>query len=465
MHVPEFILWNSYSKTMEAKNQSPESPEVRQNKLLHAATKLRQKFSNRQLLVIGGLLAVLIIGTSAALIANNKEAKSTGTNSNTQNCPTPTACGRGVDTSLLTQKYDPSHGTCKGTGPISFTHSPIPTDQIALVLPLGTMIGGHTTPIDHGYIFGTRVHDSVPNEYPVAAPADGYITEVSISARNSNENFVDHALTISYNCQIYTHYLNMDSFDESIRTVVGTLKDSEIKNVSIPVKAGQIIGHTGTHGIDLYVWNLSKKLTGFANPDQYDKVEAWKNYTVDPFEYFVPAVKQQLLAKNPRTAQPTGGKIDYDIVGRAIGNWYKVGTGGFGGNTAPGEGNNFWSGHLAIVPDALDPTGITISIGDWNGIASQFAVPRDSVNPKEVSVATGAVKYEVYDQDWIVTKTGISWDRTHMQGPVRYQPRGPVLGTVMLQMIDDGHLKLETFPGKSAANVNAFSETARTYER
>ncbi|MCH8908147.1 MAG: hypothetical protein IH840_13745 [Candidatus Heimdallarchaeota archaeon] len=32
-----------------------------------------------------------------------------------------------------------------------------------------------------------------------------------------------------------------------------------------------------------------------------------------------------MLEKNPRTVEPFGGKIDYDIDGRLIGNWYLQG--------------------------------------------------------------------------------------------------------------------------------------------
>ncbi len=48
--------------------------------------------------------------------------------------------------------------------------------------------------------------------------------------------------------------------------------------------------------------------------------------TVDTFDYFDEPVKSQLLAKSLRIALPVGGKIDYDIDGKLIGNWFREGS-------------------------------------------------------------------------------------------------------------------------------------------
>lgn len=108
------------------------------------------------------------------------------------------------------------------------------------------------------------------------------------------------------------------------------------------------------------------------------------------------------------------------------------------------------------------------STGDWQGEARNFGVV-NGTDPREVSVATGPVKvglsyFEHYARDHP--------DR-HGFGPTGVQPGddvaarnfGSVLGTVVLQLVDDRTLKVETFPGLEPAQVDGFTAAARLYER
>src|SRR5258706_10490289 len=207
--------------------------------------------------------------------------------------------------------FDPSNGKCQGSGIVPLTASPLPIDEIGLVVPMGEMIGGHVTPIDHGYIFGIHGHQgSKTNEYEVRAPADGFVVALTATARSGAHHFIDHAITFSVTCTLSVHYLNMDSFDDHLLQESGDLTPDRPCAGAIAVKAGEVIGHTGPHGIDIYVWNADLTLTGFVNPDQYTAGEDWKTHTADPYEYFVEPIRSQLLAKNPRLMTPRGGKID-----------------------------------------------------------------------------------------------------------------------------------------------------------
>src|SRR5438128_836279 len=95
---------------------------------------------------------------------SNSAVSSATVASSTKTCPSSTATGCSGQT---THKFDPSGGKCKGKGLVPFTSAPLPLSQIGLVEPLGQMIGGHVTPIDHGYIFGIHGHQgSKTNEYP-----------------------------------------------------------------------------------------------------------------------------------------------------------------------------------------------------------------------------------------------------------------------------------------------------------
>lgn len=88
-------------------------------------------------------------------------------------------------------------------------------------------------------------------------------------------------------------------------------------------------------------------MTGFINPAQYTAAEAWKTHVVDLFDYTEEPVKDQMLGLVERDALPRWGKIDYDVDGKLIGNWFKVGSGGYAGGSQLHEGH--WKGHLSIV--------------------------------------------------------------------------------------------------------------------
>ena len=198
-------------------------------------------------------------------------------------------------------------------------------------------------------------------------------------------------------------------------------------------------------------------------PLKYTAGEDWKTHTADPYEYFAEPIRSQLLAKNPRVASPRGGKIDYDVDGRLIGSWFKEGSGGYTGGAQGGEG--YWKGHLAIAPDAYDPSGTMVSIGDWAGDARQFGIRGVYANPADVSTATGVVKYELSQPNWVVASTGARWDNDSYKGPVRFEPTDSVQGVLLVQMVEDRRLEVEMFPGKNARQVAGFDSNAVYYER
>jgi hypothetical protein len=414
--------------------------------------------------IIGGVTAlVLSIIIAVAVTAGHKTPVAQH-----NACTGPTASACGVASKPKAVAYDPSHGKCTGKGTVPMTVSPIATDQIGVVEPMGQMIGGHVTPIDHGYIFGKDGHNATPNQYEVRAPADGIITEMSATDRSGNEQFTDHAITISFTCTVAMHFLNMDSFSDALVHQTGEISPKKSWTGAIKVKAGDVIGHTGTHGIDIYMWNQNSTLKGFVKPDQYVKAEGWKLHTVDPYMYFVEPVKSQLLAKNPRTAEPRGGKIDYDVDTHLIGTWFRQDSGGYASTVKPGEGVNTWAGHLSFAPDAFDPNGFMVSIGDWQGSARQFGLILGGTqpHPKDVNYGSGIVKYELHPYHWTVASTGKSWDNISYQGPVTFTPESKVEGVLLVQLSADGEtLKIEEIPGKTAKQVTGFGSNTMIYER
>ena len=54
--------------------------------------------------------------------------------------------------------------------------------------------------------------------------------------------------------------------------------------------------------------------------------EIWKIHTADPLNYYTTELKGKRF-QNTFEQQPISGKIDYDIDGKLVGNWFQEGTG------------------------------------------------------------------------------------------------------------------------------------------
>jgi hypothetical protein len=183
----------------------------------------------------------------------------------------------------------------------------------------------------------------------------------------------------------------------------------------------------------------------------------------DLFDHTQEPLRSQLLALDERDATPRWGKIDYDIDGRLVGNWFRVGTGGYRGLNPMQEG--YWDGHLAVVPDGNDPSQIDISIGNYQGTARQFTVIGNSPDPATVAESTGLVRYELGQIETYSASTGQRWDGKTYVPHVRTRAAGGVLGTVLMQMMATRSLKVEIFPGKSSSQVAGFDASAVMFER
>lgn len=233
------------------------------------------------------------------------------------------------------------------------------------------------------------------------------------------------------------------------------------------MKAGELIGYTGgdgvIQGIDVWVENDNVTLAGFINPNQYEAAESWKLHMVDLFDDMAEPLKNQLLSYLLRDANPRWGKIDYDIDGRLIGNWFKVGTGGYGGLKQGSEG--YWAGHLAIAPDGNDPNWTILSFGDYQGQAQQFAVIKNDPNPADVSSESGLVKYEFGQIINYAADTGELWDHRRFLPHIRTRGGPSVLGTLLVALTGAQTLKMEIFPGKRADEISGFTAAAQNYER
>ena len=367
-----------------------------------------------------------------------------------------------------TKQFGNVQSVCIGKGTVNFTSPPRRLEDIEMILPLGMMSSEHITPTDHQYYY---THNWSPNPVPsdlrdVLAPADGVITSVQRMPSwtfYSKQGLEDYRLEIYHTCTFYTIYIHLLKISDKIKNAAGDLTQSQNVPVNIPVKAGEVLG--GAVSLDFSVHNSDITLKGFVVPQHYNG-EPWKIHTVDPFDYFSEPIKAQLLSKSERTMQPYGGKIDYDVDGKVVGNWFVEGSGGYSG-TVSGQ-YNYWSNHLAITYDAIDPSHIIFSTGTFttNGEGQQFGIKGNVPDPATIDKNSGLIKYELVTYDYKIGGTGTAWNRiTYASNLKAVNNDNQVNGVVLLQLIEDRKLKAEVFPGKAASEVTGFTNNAIVYER
>lgn len=315
---------------------------------------------------------------------------------------------------------------------------------------MGLMVGAHITPSDHLGIQSSR------DVYDVLAPADGFI--VAIQHRTmptldpANPGAKDeYQVIIEHSCTFWTFIDLVNQLDTAILRKTGVIPGGPPRFVRIPVASGQAIGVVrGRHGIDFAVVNSEVTLPGFIVPDHYNRSPA-KIHTVDPFEYYAEPLRSAMLALDPRKAPPRGGKIDFDKDGRLVGNWFLEGTNGYSGSGD--DPRLYWKGHLSIVYNHIDPSKITISIGDYDGSPRQFWVIGNAPDPADVTTDSRIVKYELV---W----PGMGGDgQTYAARDERIQ------GVMLAQVLPGRKMRAEFFPGKTAVDVKEFTTRARIFER
>jgi hypothetical protein len=321
--------------------------------------------------------------------------------------------------------------------------------DIDTIVPLGSLAGAHVTPIDHLYFYPKNMQQK--DAVPVYAMADGYV--ISREDRVPQDQNGNHSIRIvvQHTCSFYTYYDLMTSLDADI--------EAKLKNgdMHVPIKAGQVIGRVGGQSLDTAVYNLDLTLRGFVKPSSYE-MEPWKIHTDDFFKYFSGKNKEDMLALNPRKAEPRSGKIDYDIEGRLIGNWFEEGTNGYAGPKDVDRSKlttvGYFSGHLSIAPDAMDPTLINVSTGSYQGSPKQFTILKPSTTPDKVGEGQ-EIMYELitYKQPG----PGMSGSGAFVSQKV--------LATALFKVLPNNKLKAEIFADKTAAQVTSFTDAAKVYER
>lgn len=406
------------------------------------------------ILTIAAVAVVFIAGFVAALMVMRKDSPTASTNNNSNQ-------GSQKTDTPLSDFASAYKDVCKERE-VSFENAPLAMDKLGYIIPMGQMSDGHVTPTDHVYL--APAVQSVPdNTYDVYMPAKGTVVSVGampaqyIGDKNQQTAPEDHRVVIAHNCRYYSIFIHIHQLSDALKQAVGTLQPNENKMINLELNAGDKLGKIGGSPFDWSLLDVTKRLTGFITPSLY-KGENWKVHVIDPLTVYTGTLRDELIAKSLRSSEPYGGKIDYDIRGALVGNWFREGTNGYEGAAM----DRYWDGHLAVVPDHIDPASTIVSIGNWEGKASQMAV-KGRVDPAKVTKATGPVKYELIGLSYLAN--GQRYLPNYLAKNITVSQDGTFKGTIMFEVGDNEHLKVETFPGKTAAEVSGFTSAAKTYVR
>ncbi len=362
-----------------------------------------------------------------------------------------------------------SNGHCSGNDIKKLTRLPMDFKDITNVLPYGGVVGAHIMPISHGYIWPGE-QNGPRDQYNVYAMADSILYGISSRSINVDKNTPKQAefgLQFSVSCVEFYYYDLLTSLTPELQKYLDDHPPQQpggnSVDVQIPVKAGQLVGKIGGQTLDYAVWDFNKTLTGYVVPEHYEG-DRPRLHLVSPFDYVTDEVRQGLISKLVRSVEPLAGQVDYDVDGKLIGGWYQSGSGSYGGRDGQG-GFRYWAGHLAIIPDYIDPTMILISIGTYTpDTEAQFAIALDAKDPKTVGVEDGLVKYDLFMIDH--TKAdGSAWDRFTPFPGLKGKPQSRSEGCALFQLIETRKLQVEFTPHRPCVGVTGFTAAAKIYER
>lgn len=393
--------------------------------------------------IVIGVVVLVIIGGVTFYTKSRSQSVSV---------PGPDSSQSQKDSAAITAGKRLTNDNCKGEGPGELTRLPMDEADYAMILPYGLMVGGHVTPIDHQY-FSPTIFNSPRDTYPVYAMADSKIVDIQ---PRTNERGTEYRFVFTMTCTFQYYYDLVTSLTPELKTAVDS------RQFNIDVKAGDLVGRIGGQTLDFAVWDTTKPLKNFVNPKSYEG-EVWKIYTADPLDYYAPEIKVKALAKYIRTTEPLSGRIDYDIDGKLIGNWFLKNSGGYAGPGGGSEG--YWAGHLAIAPEYIDNSATVISFGSWNGGEAKQFTAKNPIDPATIGVSSALTKYELYVSRYYKSD-GQMWDNMKLVHDLKLKISESELGgCVLFQMTEARVLKMEQFVGKKCASVTGFSGQEKTYER
>ena len=279
---------------------------------------------------------------------------------------------------------------------------------------------GHVLPTDHVYFYANDL--SLPAQTPGTAtrnvymPATGALT-FKLQAPGSDAKLLFRATD--------NFFFYLDHVLPTVTLAVGDV-----------VPAGALIGTTDPGGtLDLGAFDLSVTHAGFISPNRYPMETL---HYVSPWRYFAPALQPALYAQVYRSsaAADKDGKIDFDVAGRLVGDWFLQGM-----PVDSSSGPYGWPRSVAFVYDYYDPAQVRVSIGGTVGPPGVWAIEAAAPRPESVTVASGVVPYRLL-----------------------YSESRQQYGLLLVRMVTDSQLRMELFVG-STAGTGEFDANASTFVR
>ena len=321
------------------------------------------------------------------------------------------ACGGGLaPTPAAPASFTPP-SPAGGSAPLVFRISPIDQSAIRWITPLGNLNPpDHALPTDHIYFYFA---DPNAGESPVArrtaffAPADGTVEDLFNGLASDQKVFIRANNTVRY----YVDHLLPD-----VRLTRGA-----------KITAGQRLGTSGSaYAIDLGVVNDALTLA-FVNPSRYAMGDTL--HADAPLKYYEEPLRSQLSARVQRLGADRDGKIDYDLAGRLVGNWFID-----GGSLS-----------LTFAYDTYDPAQVRICTPGGFLQSGVFAIAPGEPLPRDISVASGKVRFTL--------------SRT-ITGPA---PPTTASARLLVQMLSDTRIQVEMF--SMTASADDFTAASRSFIR
>lgn len=334
------------------------------------------------------------------------------------------------------------------------TNAPVATDQVRFIEPMGRVADTQVLPAVYATI--TPLNPlATASSYNLVMPANGKVVDVTRNAAGSAYDVV-----ISYSCRYYTVFQNVPNLIPSIAAQLPTdMQPRASQPLNTSLKAGEPIGSFGNQPVQWIMVDAKATAQGLSNTMQYDQ-QPWIVHAIDPFSVYIKTTREQLQAKSLRSAEPIGGKFDYNKENTLSGNWFKTGTNGYAGS-----GTEPWLNFLSVAPNYIDPNSTIVSIGNWEGKPRQFTV-KGKVDATTATKANSPVKYELMELTYL-KPDGAVWSPVN-DGFVKgltVSQNNPVIGSIMFEVQDGNKIRLQRFPGKTADQLTVFEASAELYER
>src|SRR5690606_20861981 len=136
---------------------------------------------------------------------------------------------------------------------------------------------GHVTPIDHQYYYPPDVMmGAAAPEYPVYAPADGFIVRVNRMPEQQVEPHLaprdGYDILVQHSCDVYSYFQLITGITDEVAAAVGDIAKGAQKNVKIPVKAGQQIARVGGQSLDMTVFDIHTPAKKWIFPEHYTEM-------------------------------------------------------------------------------------------------------------------------------------------------------------------------------------------------